>query len=212
VSLTDIGKGESRWPAALAILAAIIAVIGMQVTLPSRLTSYPRWLLPALEVLLLVGPFVANPRQLERQSPLLRRARLISITVVAVANAWLAGWLMGGLILGSKGLGAGALLATGVMIWWVNVIVFALWYWEIERDRPHLDFLFPQMQNPRCAPDDWKPAFTDYLYLSYTNATAFGPTDVLPLSCWAKLTMMLQSAVSFSTIALIIARAVNNLA
>lgn len=211
MSLTDIGKGESRWPAILAILAAIIAVIGMQLTLPSRLTSYPRWLLPALEALLLLGPVVANPRQLERRSPLLRKARLISIIIVAVANAWLAGWLMGGLIFGSEGLGAGALLATGVVIWWVNVIVFALWYWEIERDRPHLDFLFPQMQNPKFAPDGWKPAFTDYLYLSYTNAIAFSPTDVLPLSGWAKVTMMFQSAVSFSTIALIIARAVNTL-
>jgi hypothetical protein len=63
---------------------------------------------------------------------------------------------MSGVILGSKGLGADALLATGVVIWWVNVIVFALWYWEIERDRPHLDFLFPQTQNPKFAPNGWK--------------------------------------------------------
>jgi hypothetical protein len=91
VSLTNIGKSEPRWPAILAILAAIIAVIGMQLTLPTRLTSYPRWLLPALEALLLVGPVIANPRQLEQQSPLQRRARLISIIVVAVTNAWLAG-------------------------------------------------------------------------------------------------------------------------
>ena len=65
------------------------------------------------------------------------------------------------------------------------------------------------MQSPDLAPDDWEPAFIDYLFLSFTNATAFSPTDVLPLTRWAKLTMMLQSAVSLSTVALVIARAVN---
>jgi uncharacterized membrane protein len=96
--------------------------------------------------------------------------------------------------------------------------VFALWYWELDRGgpaaratapRPYPDFLFPQMQSPELAPDNWEPSFTDYLYVSFTNATAFSPTDVMPLSRWAKLTMMLHSMVSVVTVALVIARAVN---
>jgi hypothetical protein len=95
--------------------------------------------------------------------------------------------------------------------------VFSLWYWELDRDGPvarahatraHPDFLFAQMQS-ELAPPEWEPGFADYLYLSFTNATAFSPTNVLPLSGWAKLTMMLQSAVSLATVALVIARAVN---
>jgi uncharacterized membrane protein len=111
-----------------------------------------------------------------------------------------------------------ALLATGGAIWATNVIVFALWYWELDRGGPvarahatrvHPDFLFAQLQSPDLAPADWEPAFADYLYVSFTNAAAFSPTDVLPLSRWAKLTMMLQSVVSLATVVLVIARAVN---
>ena len=129
-----------------------------------------------------------------------------------------AGRLIVGLVRGTEGQTAGPLLLTGGAIWLTNVIVFALWYWELDRGgpaaravapRPHPDFLFAQMQSPELAPDDWEPQFADYLYLSFTNATAFSPTDVLPLSRWAKLTMMLHSLISLATVALVIARAVN---
>lgn len=189
------------------MVAAIVIVVGMQLLLPCEVAFHPRWLLPALEALLLVG-LVVNPRRIGRQSPLLRVAILVMIAIISLINAWSVGWLVGGLIRGSEGQGAGALLAAGAVIWLTNVIVFALWYWELERGRPYVDFLFTQIQSPEFAPPDWEPTFTDYLYLSFTNATAFGPADVLPLSRWAKLTMMFQSAVSLSTIALVIARAV----
>ena len=113
---------------------------------------------------------------------------------------------------------AGSLLFNGGAVWLTNVIVFALWYWEADRGGPaaranarheYPDFLFAQMTAPEMAPRDWEPRFLDYLYLSFTNATAFSPTDTLPLSRWAKLTMMAQSAVSLVTVALVIARAVN---
>ena len=99
-----------------------------------------------------------------------------------------------------------------------NVLIFALWYWELDRggpaDRCHAvrvypDFLFPQMQQPDLAPPDWKPSFTDYLYLSFTNAISFAASDITPLTRWAKTMMMLQSAVSVAAIALVVARAVN---
>ena len=96
--------------------------------------------------------------------------------------------------------------------------MFGLWYWELDRGGPaaraearrrYPDFMFPQMANPDLAPPDWTARFFDYLWLSYTNATAFSPTDVMPLSRWAKQLMLLQSAVSLSTVALVVARAVN---
>jgi hypothetical protein len=110
------------------------------------------------------------------------------------------------------------LLLTGASIWFTNVIVFGIWYWEFDRGgpveraaatRPYPDFLFPQMTSPELAPPDWEPGFIDYLYVSFTNATAFSPTDVLPMTRWTKLTMLAQSAISVVTVALVIARAVN---
>jgi uncharacterized membrane protein len=107
---------------------------------------------------------------------------------------------------------------TGGAIWLTNIIVFALWYWEFDRggpvarangDRMYPDFLFAQMTSPQLAPPDWEPAFSDYLYLSFTNAAAFSPTDVLPLSRWAKMGMTAQAIVSVVTVALVVARAVN---
>ena len=97
-------------------------------------------------------------------------------------------------------------------------IVFALWYWEFDRGGPvaranatHMypDFQFVQMASPQLAPPGWEPAFGDYLYLSFTNAAAFSPTDVMPLSRWAKMGMTVQAAVSIVTVALVVARAVN---
>ncbi|MFN2569748.1 MAG: hypothetical protein ABR564_09145 [Candidatus Dormibacteria bacterium] len=209
-----VTQGEPRWPVSLAVLGAI----GMQVALPERLAFRPRWLLPLLESLLLIGLVAANPRRIERQSTALRGASIVLIAVISVANAWSAGRLVLGLTRGTEGQEAGPLLLTGAAIWLTNVIVFCLWYWELDRGgpaaratapAPYPDFLFPQMQAPELAPPHWEAAFADYLYLSFTNATAFSPTDVLPLSRWAKLTMMLQSAVSLVTVALVIARAVN---
>ena len=75
--------------------------------------------------------------------------------------------------------------------------------------RNYPDFQFPQMASPQLAPPDWEPTFVDYLYLSFTNATAFSPTDVMPLSRWAKMGMTAQSTVSIVTVALVVARAVN---
>jgi uncharacterized membrane protein len=207
-------QGEPRWPVSVAILAAV----AMQLTLPDRVALHPRGLLPGLEVLLLVGLIVVNPRRIDRESPPLRAAGLVLIAVMSLTNAFSAARLVIGLVQGTEGQDAGPLLITGATIWLTNVVVFSLWYWELDRGGPvarahavhaHADFLFPQMQSPELVPSDWEPGFVDYLYLSFTNGTAFSPTDVLPFSRWAKLTMMLQSAVSLATVALVISRAVN---
>ncbi|MGH3811812.1 MAG: hypothetical protein ACRDUV_05070, partial [Pseudonocardiaceae bacterium] len=135
---------------------------------------------------------------------------------LSLANAWSATLLVFGLVHGRGGQDAGSLLAAGAAIWLTNIIVFGLWYWQLDRGGPVArarqvvpDFQFVQMQNPELAPPDWEPEFVDYLYLSFTNATAFSPTDVMPLSRWAKLTMLAQSLISLVTVVLVIARAVN---
>jgi hypothetical protein len=105
-----------------------------------------------------------------------------------------------------------------MQIWFTNVLAFGLWYWEFDRGGPgsrsHVhhrepDFLFPQMANPDAAPKDWCPSFIDYMYVTFTNATAFSPTDTMPLTQWAKLLMAVQSLASLLTVALVAARAVN---
>ena len=210
-----VTRGEPRWAAALVTLVAI----GLQFPLPGRLVLlHPDWLLPALQAALLLVLLIANPRRIERQSQTIRATSLAMIAAISLANIYSADSLVSGLIHGTAGSTAGPLLITGGSIWLTNIIVFALWYWELDRGGPvdrmnavhkFPDFQFVQMTDPELAPPDWEPAFLDYLYLSFTNAAAFSPTDVLPLSRWAKMLMLVQSVVSLVTVALVIARAVN---
>jgi len=209
-----VTEGETRWPVSLVVVAAI----ALQVGLPHHLSIQPFWVLPALESVLLVGLVIANPTRISRTSSRLRSASLGLIAVISLANAWSAGRLITALLDGQASNDARQLLGTGGAIWITNVIVFALWYWELDQggpgaranhERRFVDFKFPQMDTPELAPKAWEPKFWDYFYTSFTNATAFSPTDVMPLSRWAKMMMLVQSAVSLATVALVIARAVN---
>jgi len=140
------------------------------------------------------------------------------IAVLTATNAWSAGRLIRHLVAGDK-VTARALLGAGAAIWFTNVIAFAMWYWELDRGGPARraqgtadappDFVYPQMTSPELSPRGWAPAFVDYFYLSFTNATAFSPTDTMPMSRWAKLMMMVQSGISLVVVGLVIARAVN---
>jgi uncharacterized membrane protein len=206
-------RGEHRWPAALALLA----VIGLQLVLPRNLAFSPQWLPPAVEGLLVVVLVALNPTRINRESRLLRMLGLALIVVVSVATAWSAALLVR-LILHGQTVDAPTLLLNGGAIWLTNVIVFAIWYWEADRGGPaarararreYPDFLFTGMTSSEFVPPHWEPTFVDYLYLSFTNATAFSPTDTMPMSRWAKLTMLAQSLISLATAALVIARAIN---
>jgi hypothetical protein len=212
--LRAAAEGENRLPAA----AAVAVAIALQVALPNQLTFHPTWLLPLLEGALLIGLFVANPRKIDRESRVLRAASLILTAVVSVDTVWSAAQLIRGLLDKSIGSSAGPLLSNGASIYLTNIIVFGLWYWEFDRGGPVArlkgtdpfpDFLFPQMTSPNMAPPDWAPTFVDYLYVSFTNATAFSPTDTMPLSRWAKSAMAVQAGVSLAIGALVVARAVN---
>jgi hypothetical protein len=208
-------EGEARWQATVAVVIAI----ALQFPLSGRLVLvHPVWLLPAVEALLLVALVLANPRRINNESKAIRVLSLFLVAIFSLANAWSVGRLVVGLVYGKEGENAGPLLITGGAIWLTNVIVFALWYWEFDRGGPvaranatriYPDFQFVQMTSPQLAPPDWEPAFGDYAYLAFTNAAAFSPTDVLPLTRWAKMAMTVQSAVSIVTVALVVARAVN---
>jgi len=206
--------GEPRWPAAVAVLVAI----GLQVALPARLNLSSRYLLPAVELALLVALLVINPGRVDRLERPLRLLGLALIGVASVANGYSAVRLVLGLVQGTEGSTAGPLLATGAAIYATNILVFALWYWEFDRGGPaarvhgldpYPDFLFPQMTQSGVAGQRWEPRFGDYLYVSFTNTTAFSPTDTMPLTRGAKAAMGVQSMISLVTFALVLARSVN---
>jgi uncharacterized membrane protein len=218
------GAGGAAWRSVTSeeprvqVTAAVLVAIGLILLLPERVSNRPRWVLPALAVLLLIGVFIAKSAHSARRTRELRVASLALIAVITLSNATSAGRLIVDLVQREGIRSPTTLLLTGASIWFTNVIVFGVWYWEFDRGgpveraaatRPYPDFLFPQMTSPELAPPDWEPGFIDYLYVSFTNATAFSPTDVLPMTRWTKLTMLGQSAISVITVALVIARAVN---
>jgi uncharacterized membrane protein len=215
--------GEPRWPASLAVLAALALYITLDRKFqfvpigPSSLRPIEQWLTPILEMALLVPLSVRVPRRHHNEPKWARIAAVALIAVVNLSNVISLGLLVDSLLHGSKSSGSGLFFAA-INIWLTNVIVFALWYWELDRGGPdersspqhrEPDFLFPQMSTPGCAPQGWRPHFVDYLYVSFTNATAFSPTDTMPLTRWAKLLMLVQSLASLLTIAMVAARAVN---
>jgi hypothetical protein len=222
--------GESPVLPALAILASAV----LYATLPGRFItgssagvfSIVRWIVPALTVLLLVALVVSVPhgravRALGlqvRQVHFGRRVAVLAVTaVVSAANAVAIVLLVHLLISGAQAQ-ARLLLRAGIHMWSLNVLVFALWFWELDNGGPLArrtagpegrDFLFPQQSLPEIAPPDWRPSFLDYLYVSFTNATAFSPTDTMPLSRWAKMLMLTESAASLVLAIMVAARAIN---
>ncbi|MGI8666517.1 MAG: hypothetical protein ACR2N4_10865 [Jatrophihabitans sp.] len=205
-------EGERRWWVALSMLLAVV----LQSLLPDRFTIHPRYLLQAVELVALAALVFSHPDRMSRRGDRVRAASQALLAVVALTNAVSVGLLIHQITSGGH-IPAVELLLGGGEIWFTNTIVFGLWYWEYDRGGPasragglvHVpDLLFPQMTDEKLAAN-WEPIFFDYLFVSYTNSTAFSPTDTMPLSRWAKLLFMLQSAISLVTVALIAARAVN---
>ena len=213
------GNPESRWP----VLVALISAIVMQGAIPKRYTVVPRWPLLAMEVALVVVLLIINPIRLTRATRLSKAASLLLLAAITIDNTASAVLLDYHIVTGTVSNDAALLLGSGAAVFITNVIVFGIWYWEVdlggpfaraginERDpkRVYPDFLFPQMDKRHLAPKDWEPRFLDYLYVSLTNVMAFSPTDTMPLTRRAKAMMSLQALVAVSTLALVIARAVN---
>jgi uncharacterized membrane protein len=204
---------RSYWPARVAVLVAM----ALYLVLPDRLIPGPRFIVPALEGVVLVAITVLVPHRTTVAAPARRVLAILIIGLVTLANIINLGLLLNELLKGRVQNGR-ELVVSSVAIWLTNGIAFGLWYWELDRGGPYErhqpshrapDFLFPQMATPGAGRPDWAPSFVDYLYVSLTNATAFSPTDTLPLSPLAKLLMAGQSVVSLLTVAVVAARAVN---
>jgi uncharacterized membrane protein len=204
------------WEPQLVVACTIV----LQLTLTEEVTVGPSWLFPALEGALLVGLVIVSPRAKERHPRVRRRFAIGMIGFVSAANIASLVLLCRSLLHGGKQNGH-ALILSGIVLWATNVLLFGLWYWEVDRGGPSAranherdvpDFMFPQMMNPQFAPKDWMPQLVDYLYVSFTNATAFSPTDTMPLTPTAKWMMSGQALASLVTVGLVVARAVNILA
>ncbi|MDX6643312.1 MAG: hypothetical protein QOD76_1274 [Solirubrobacteraceae bacterium] len=206
-------RGDPLWPAQVTVGAAI----ALHLTLSQKVTIGPRLLVPGAEGVLLAVLIVIAPARASVLSKRLRRFALAFISLVSLTNIVSLSLLVHYLINGGKA-GGHELVLSGVVLWATNVLLFAVWYWEMDRGGPamrHLhpetlpDFQFPQMENPQLAPKRWRPGFVDYLYTSLTNATAFSPTDTMPLTQSAKIVMGVQSVAALVTVGLVVARAVN---
>jgi hypothetical protein len=205
---------EPRWPMATAVLAATILFVGT----PHR-GRIPGWWAGPLLQLVLLGVLIAqDPGRIDRRSPTLQRLMVALLVVMTVGTATSVTVLAVDILAGVEGVTATVLLGRGAAIWFENVILFSLWYWQFDRGGPAEraagtavppSFAFPENATPELAPAGWRPAYPDYLYLAYTNATAFSPTDTLPVRRWAKLTMMVQSTLSLVIAILVLARAIN---
>ena len=190
----------------------------MQFALPNRHVLSPTFLFPTVEALLLVALLVANPSRAHRRSTVQRRFILALVIFMTLDNLAAVVEMVRGILDGSKGDTGTVLLATGGAIWLTNVIAFSLWYWLLDRGGPAARaagetsppaFAFGEMQNADLVAADWSPQYGDYFYLAFTNATAFSPTDTLPITRWSKMLMLAQSAISLVVAVMIIARAVN---
>jgi uncharacterized membrane protein len=209
-----IERGDPYWPAQIAVGLTIV----LSLALTDQIMIGPRWLLPGFEGILLVALVVVAPARATVHRVGERRFALAVIGVVSLVNVVLLGRLVDRLINGGHGVSGRPLILSGAVLWVTNVLLFAVWYWEMDRGGPvarylnaaaMVDFQFPQMDDPKLAPKGWRPGFLDYLYVSFTNSTAFSPTDTMPLTHTAKAVMAIQALTALLTVGLVIARAVN---
>ena len=214
---------ESRWEAAPAVIAVILLQVA--IALVSLMEHWSLWVVPWWVWLIGVGPetVLLVPLMNDRLRHRLERSghrRLWALAlfgVMTLANALLLVAVLASLISGHERSGGQLLVKAGI-VWSTNTITFGLWFWaldsggpirRLEADPPPPDFLFPQLGIPPVGEPGWYPQLFDYLYVSFTNAIAFSPTDTLPLSRSAKFLMLLESSISALTVLLVGARAVN---
>ena len=215
LEVKDAENPEPRWPAVLALLA----VGGLRFALPEALSIGPDWLILVLVVVLLIPIIFTRRRGNHTMNQVLG---YILTSIITLDMAWSLYLLIKALP--SHKEAPQTLLTSAAALWITNILVFASWYWRLDAGGPrareirgvHTDgaFLFPQMTLDQTAKremgeQNWSPGFVDYLFLAFNTSTAFSPTDVPVLSRWAKVLMMTQSLISFTTVALLAARAVN---
>ena len=214
---------ERRWEAAPAVLAVVALQLALALVSLERhwkLWTFPWWvwiMAVGPEAILLVTLAWGSARSWLERVGHRRNAAITLLGLISLENAAALVALVASLVSGQAGSG-GQLLFEGLTIWGTNVIAYGLWFWGFDRggpvrrrqpQPPPPDFQFPQMENPELAAPGWHPRLLDYIYVSFTNSIAFSPTDAMPLSRWAKMLMLSESAVSAISILLVTARAVN---
>ncbi|MDX6276395.1 MAG: hypothetical protein QOJ72_523 [Nocardioidaceae bacterium] len=225
LSVRRTANGEHRLPPA----AAVVIAGATYALLPGSLLFAPRFVIPAVELALLVALVITNPRRMTRESKWSRVASLVLSSVVIMTNLVALGMLVHALT--QKGTPGGPLLVAAMQVWLTNVIGFGLLYWQLDRGgpvarrvkthakMPPADWRFSQDENDDAvtevavtasAKSGWIPTFPDYLYVSLTNSSAFSPTDTMPLTTRAKSLMGLQATAALLTTLLVIARAVGS--
>lgn len=197
---------------------AMLFTIGLQLLLPNTFSFGSRYITPVLELILLGALSLTTPPERIFKSVTRRVNALLLIAITSLANTYALAMVVQRLLAHSSITSGRTLILASINIYLTNIVIFALWYWEMDGggpgERQHIepyeqDFMFPQHINKDYKHPEWRPTFVDYLYVSSTNAMAFSPTDTLPLSRRAKMLMLLQAAISLITIALVAARAVN---
>ena len=198
--------------------AAVLVAAILQLITPVAGRVIPRWVFPVVELLLLAVVMIRDPGRIDARGRGSRRATIGLVAVLTVATVGGVIVLIVDILDTNIDVDANALLGRGAALWVTNVIVFSFWFWIFDRGGPAEraarsgiapSFAFPENATPELAPDDWQPRYHDYLYLSFTNATAFSPTDTLPIQAWAKMAMMAESVLSLLTAIMVIARAIN---
>src|SRR5215469_13640560 len=208
---------ESRWLVTL----AVVAVFVLLALLPRRVRVFPIWVGCAL-VSALIAPMVALSLSTDKRRWLRIEgtATLVFILITGFALLHNLQFLISQMVRGEVTLSGFTLLTSSSAVWATNVLIFSLVYWRIDRGGPEArasqattkpDWLFPQATVPELASDGWCPSFIDYFFLAFCTATAFSPTDALPVTSRAKALMMLESVLSLVTIITVLARAINTL-
>jgi len=208
-------KGESPWP----ITIAVVVLMVFALVSSSQLAIFPPVLLAALEGGLLLAILFGDPGRIDRRTPLLRRTTIALIVILMISTLGSTAVLVYNLISNSEVANEPVpLLVAGAKVWLGNNVAFALLYWCFDGGGPaarahgmprYPDLAFPQQTSPDLAPPGWRPQFIDYLYVGFTTANAFSPTDTMPMVPWAKVAMGSQALISFAIVGLIIARVVN---
>jgi len=211
---TGIGV-EKRWP----LLVALALAIAVPLLLPSRFSLGPSWIVPTVVALLLMAIVAADRAHSDRRLAAVRTLSLVLVVVLIAEAAGVTIRLVADLVQGGPETNSPTgLLSVGFGVWLYTIIAFTFLYWVVDGGGPDArlwappespQLAFPEQLNPVVAPPGWRPQFFDYLYLGFTNATAFSPTDVMPLARWAKAAMTIQATGSLAILGLVIARAVN---
>jgi hypothetical protein len=214
---TGGSRGESRWPMALAVIAVGI----LQELLPTNFRASPElfYIFPLVLLVFLAVLIVGDPGRIDRDRRWLRITSGCMVAFMTFGTAAATARLVVGILTNAQFASAAELLTIGAIVWITNVVVFALWYWDLDaggavarfhgRTDVRPSFVFPESAVPELVAPEWYPHFVDYLAVSFNTSLAFSPADVSPIRRWAKFLMILQSMISLALAALVLARAIN---